>query len=265
MGAKKRRHNKFVGQHPVCCFCGGKTPTETIDHVPSIQLFYAKQRPSGLEFPACLSCNSATSKAEQIVAAFSRLYPDPAPGQEAEEQQTVIEHAFNNAPGLIHEVQPSARQQRNFLKARNIPATAFPPSEVPILNADGPILSAAFQTFGLKLFCGLHYEHAKRIIPPDGGVAMRLFTNIDLFEKRIPTELLNYLGPAKTLKQGEKEVGNQFWYNFAVGEEGGIGCYAAFFRQSFMLMGFVFFNIERFPVIEGMTPHRPRKPMAQSA
>jgi len=259
MGFAKIRRERFFAKHPICCFCGGGTPATTVDHVPSIQVFYARQRPAGLEFPACASCNSATSNAEQIVAAFSRMYPDAATEAEAEENERVFAAAFNNAPGLIRELQPSARQSRNFLKQRNLSPIDHPPSEVPILNADGPILNAAFQAFGLKLFCALHYEHSGKIVPPQGAVGVRVFTNVEVADGKITPKLLDILGPAHTLRQGKKEVGDQFFYRFTIGEEGNIGYFVGFFREAFVIMGFIHFDGSRFPVIKGLTPLHPLK------
>jgi hypothetical protein len=64
---------RLLAARPFCCFCGGKTSATTLDHQPPIILFPDRNRPKGMEFPACLPCNKSTSADEPVVALIARL------------------------------------------------------------------------------------------------------------------------------------------------------------------------------------------------
>lgn len=71
MGKKSIRTKKFIKKHPNCCFCGGESVTETIDHIPPRSLFLGKKYPKEFEFPACGSCNNKTSNEEDAARLIS--------------------------------------------------------------------------------------------------------------------------------------------------------------------------------------------------
>lgn len=72
--------HEFAKLHPFCCFCGGSTKTETIDHQPPKILFPDKKRPKGLEFPACKVCNEQSRYADSLVSLLARFTGGHRPG-----------------------------------------------------------------------------------------------------------------------------------------------------------------------------------------
>jgi hypothetical protein len=47
IGDSKRRKNKFLAEHPWCCFCGGSEKATTEDHQPARSLFDGRRWPEG--------------------------------------------------------------------------------------------------------------------------------------------------------------------------------------------------------------------------
>src|SRR5262245_13493291 len=47
IGDSKRRKNKFLAEHPWCCFCGGSEKAITEDHQPARSLFDGRGWPEG--------------------------------------------------------------------------------------------------------------------------------------------------------------------------------------------------------------------------
>jgi hypothetical protein len=205
---KRRRRQAFLKQHPICCFCGGSTPTTTVDHVPSIQMFTLRQRPQGLEAPACESCNQATRQHEQVAAMLGRIYPDGPTEAEREEVQRIMRSVKNNCPGLLEEMMPSQRQKQRFAQSRH----SLPVHAAGALNCSGPLVNRSVQIFGAKRGFALHYATTGRIVPPEGGVAVRWYSNYDAMIGEIPAKLFEILGLPRTLKQGEWSVRDQFKY-----------------------------------------------------
>ena len=75
-------------------------------------------------------------------------------------------------PGLLEEMCPSAEQEQRFARIR-LSGLGEP------LNCSGPMLNTCIQNFGAKLGFALHYLQSDRIVPPEGGVAVRWFTNYE--------------------------------------------------------------------------------------
>ncbi len=61
------------------------------------------------------------------------------------------------------------------------------------------------------------------------------FTNASALRGELPIELIQLLPAPRTLKQGEREVGDQFKYSWAITEEKRHSAFYATFRQSFAI------------------------------
>ena len=195
-----KRLRAFLAEHPMCCFCGGEVPATSIDHVPSRQMFSLRRRPKGLEFPACETCNKATAGHEQVAAMLARVYPDPVSKDEQDEVKRIMRSVKRQQPLLFAELAPSWRQQYDFQRSMGASTSGG------ALNAGGPILNRSIKAFGAKLALALHYEETGQIIPADGGVAVRWYTNWDRMHDRIPASIFPLIGGPKTLQQGRLSV-----------------------------------------------------------
>src|SRR5262249_23592812 len=89
--------------------------------------------------------------------------------------------------------------------------------------------------FGAKLGLALHYEALDSPVPTSGGVQAMFFTNVSALRGDCPKEIIGLLPTPRTLKQGRREVGDQFQYSWALTEEKRHSLFYATFRQSFAI------------------------------
>lgn len=241
---KSKKSQQFIKQHPYCCFCGGTTFTETIDHVPSKQIFRLKQRPKGLEFPACKICNELSGPHELVAALLSRVLSFKQMSiLEKRELQKLFRAVDRSRHGLLKELWPTWQQQYdyNHLNHPDKPRGGGP------LNAGGPMLNQSIQLFGAKMCLALHYEHKKVIVPPSGGVMIRWYSNWDRITNNIPDVIFELFQKNVTLVQGKWDVKDQFSYSYAFPENSDMSAFFCTFRKSFAFVGFIRHDINKFP------------------
>ena len=239
---KKRRKEAFLKEHPFCCFCGGAAPATTWDHVPSRQMFDGRRRPKGLEVPACMACNSATSRYEQIAAMCGRIFPDATDPSVSEETAKIIKAVNRSDPGLLEEMQASPEQMSRLPGIRQ-----HVPQAAGVLNCNGPLLNQAVEIFGAKLGFALHYWKTGRIVPKGGGVSVRWYTNYNFVDGSFPEHILSIMGAPVTLRQGSQSVAEQFRFGFAIPETQEMGAYLSTFRLSFAVLSWVSEDAKVFP------------------
>lgn len=241
MGEAKQRRTrtqKFIEQNPYCCYCGGTTPADTVDHIPSRQMFVGRHRPQGLEVPACRACNELTRQHEQVAAMLARFYPDPRTPEEAQELDKILKAVRRNHPLLFSELQPSWLQLYDYKANQDAPGSKLPRLGGP-LNANGPHLNESMEVFSAKLCFGLYSNHGGHPVGVGGGVATRWYTNYDRLTGRMPTEVLDLFPNRDTLTQGKWSVSDQFEYLWALTEDSRAGGFVAMFRKAFAVIGFV--------------------------
>lgn len=263
MGEKKKRLEIFKEKHPKCCFCGGDTQTESIDHVPPRIFFEKKHRPDGMLFPACNSCNNRTSQNEQIAALIFRAGNDTFEGEEEKVLNRLLSGIRNNHPGLLESMNLSTREKRQFMRERGIrPVYDYTPSKFPIIGLDNPLIHESIKLVGSKLGAALHYQHTRKIIPQTGRLFITWRSNIQIHEKGLPEKFLNVLGPPNTLKQGTFEVSEQFSYRYACSENNQITCFIALFHSQAAIIGIVHSNPSNVDIFKDDDPdvYRPFPP-----
>ncbi len=228
--ARRRAHERLLADHPVCIYCAGTNPASTIEHMPPIIMFNQRQRPKGLEFPTCKECNNGTRLTDLVASLLGRVYPDSESDPQKKEIKKLLSAVSNNVPGLLEEMMVDEADQ---IRARqDIPN--MPPGSA-VLRANGPILTSHMSTFGAKLGLALHFEAHGSFVPQDGGVQSLYFTNVNAARGELPMQLIDLLPPARTLRQGRKEVSDQFSYSFQLTEERRHSVFYAVFRQSFAI------------------------------
>lgn len=249
---KSKRLGQFIKRHPYCCFCGGVNPTETIDHVPAKIMFRQKHRPEGLESPACQSCNQSTKSHEQVAAMLARIDTDTRSAIDREEISKLMKAVSNNRPMLFAEMKPSWRQEYDFYNSLNLPQKA-----AGAFNASGPLLNESIQIFGAKLCYAYHYHHTKQIVPVNGGVGIRWYTNWDKYNNQLPDDLIGLFKDISTLRQGQWSVEKQFSYSYITTSDSTMAVYYTVFNDAFAVAGFVVHDIKKIAETKGLNPHRP--------
>ncbi len=196
-------------------------------------MFRARRRPKGLEFPSCHRCNEGTRLSDLAAAMIGRSFPDAETEFEKAEMKGLLTAVSNNIPGLLQEMHIGTAGQKI---AKNRLAVRINGG---FLRANGPLVSSHMQAFSAKIGFALYFELTKRIIPMEGGVAVRWFSNYERLEGTFPHTVFDYLLPPNTLKQGKFEVSDQFGYQWRMAEENQMGMFFAYFRQSFAVLAFV--------------------------
>ena len=72
--------------------------------MPPKTMFYGKQRPKGLEFPACEGCNHGSSHADLVASLIGRTQLAEPTSAQIQEFAGILSAVRNNIPGLIDEM-----------------------------------------------------------------------------------------------------------------------------------------------------------------
>lgn len=240
MSSKRDKKKLFLAQHPFCCFCGGKIRAQEIDHIPSRVLFDNRQWPEGYEFPACVACNRATRHAEQVVAMLSRIFPDARTEEGAREVEERTRAVAHNYPGLLEEMRPSVRQVRDAIEKYGIQKSAgASAADMPLLHVGGPLVNSTVEQFGRKLFLALYYKHTRTILPAEGGIAVRWYSNLQIENEEIPRQLAEIVRVVPTLERCNTNLCDQFFYRYGITDTQKLAVFLAFFRRSFAVLGYL--------------------------
>jgi hypothetical protein len=215
---------------PGCIYCAGENVATTIEHMPPISVFEGRQRPKGLEFPACEACNNNTSHSDLAAAMLSRIWPDGETETHKHEVKKLMDAVSNNIPGVLTEMYIGRAGQKLARKQNNLPPDTH------TLRMDGPLLTAHLETFAAKIGFALHYDVRGAPVPSSGGVRAMWFSNLQALNGQIPDILFEMLPSPSTLRQGSKSVEKQFLYSYATGESDHM-LYFASFRESFAVAG----------------------------
>ena len=227
-GLLARRANKrirFHEQHPLCCFCGGGTASEEIDHLPSRACFDNRDYPDGFEFPSCRNCNISTKDDEQVVALFSRMLANPAAPAVPNEIRRYVAGVANNNADVIAEIGRAITRLGENHHVLEI----------------GDAAHQAFTNVLTRWSKAFHYRETGVIVPADGRIHVQYFTNANA--RYIPPEALE--GRLHRLRRNGRNIGDQFAYVTRNDpNRPDLGYYTAAFRRSFLAIMLVDFHGE---------------------
>jgi hypothetical protein len=248
--SKRRAHAAALIAYPWCIYCGD--PATTVEHMPPRMMFLGKQRPKGLEFPTCAECNNGTSHADLVASLLGRTFPEPPSEQGQNDLAKLLRAVSNNVPGLLQEMYVGTGGQK--IARRNIPKM---PAGTGVLRADGPLVSGHMTVFAAKLGYALHFQAFGKPVPSGGGVQPLWVSNAQAARDELPTSVIELLPPAQTLRQGKKEVSDQFEYSWLATEDRRHSVFSGVFRSSFAVFAisaldrseFLEKNADRFPII----------------
>ena len=203
----------------MCAFCGGGTPSETVEHCPPRALFQFKAWPEGFEFPACKSCNSDTSDDDLIVAMLSRFSADGEEGDRDSRAEGLIKNVNAQFPGLIISMMPTHLEARKRNRALGIrPAPGQLHQDIAPITIPKRVHEAV-ATFASKIAKALYYQSAKRIFPNDGSLLLHWFTNVELVKTgsyKMFDAMAQVPGHAPVLKRASKLLNDQFEFKLSL-------------------------------------------------
>jgi hypothetical protein len=120
VGERKRKltkNQRFLADHPYCCFCGGTVAAMTADHVPNRAFFVNRDWPEGYEFPSCSDCQVGSRVSELVCAAVMRAAP--APNEFVVDEVARLFRGFShNDPDAWKEFVGVERTRRSFFPHR---------------------------------------------------------------------------------------------------------------------------------------------------
>jgi hypothetical protein len=210
---KLKRQQRLLTENPLCCFCGGLTPSSTVDHVPPQACFQAGFFPEGFEFPACKSCNSSSRKDDQIFAYHIQLADPNWANKDVKTLLRIQNGVRNNFPGALPNTSLTNDQKRKALAEMGIE----PPADDILTNLPLAGISKEFrdsaQTIGRKLGCALYFKETGKPLTKEHFIWTATF-HMPGPNAQILTDYLANLLPDER-KGGRKNVknyGNRFGY-----------------------------------------------------
>jgi len=236
---KRRRLADILKDEPICIYCG--SPATTLDHMPPITLFNNRDRPKGMEFPACELCNGGTKRTEQVVAMLCRAMCEPTGVTTAPDAKAIMQAVKNNDLKTYLEFRPSAEQ---LVRASSVYPRGGP------INI-GPRCRAHMRVFLSKLGMALYRQVVGRRLPSTGGVRSLWYSNFQALSKSFPGEALIGLPRFEALAQGRKTTDGQFEYTWQTTDTGRLFRFVVVFRFSFLANIFVATEREAFDDLPG--------------
>lgn len=235
MGQSKQAKRAFYEAHPFCCFCGGLTKAETIDHQPARVFFKGRQWPEGFAFPACDQCNQVSKGAKRVLAMLIHGEGEETDGKYAAHVAS-LEREF---PGLVKSMLPdSTREIRNILKKKNLNrpgGVSF--SEVPLVKLKTDFWQPHIELFSRKIMLALHYQCFKVPLSSSGRLWFFNNTNVDFMAGDFPSEMLAMMGNLARPTRQNRFLDDQFLVRWGFSDQGPTGIFSAQFQGKFTVSG----------------------------
>lgn len=223
MGMRKVRKDAFLKAHPLCIFCGGTAPTETVEHCPPRAMFQDRAWPEGLEFPACSTCNHGSADDDLLITFLARTDPFSDAGDSDGRMPEIIQSVHQKFPQLVGKMLPSAVEARAINRRLGIvPAPGATNQEAgPVRVTDE--MHKAVQVFAGKLTKAIYYMHTKQVFPADGRIGLKWFTNADLFTNkgryRVFESFQGLDGIVPELVRSRSMLNDQFEYKLSLSSD----------------------------------------------
>ena len=236
MGSATRYRKKFLTDHSICAFCGGKAQATTIEHCPPRAMFQHRQWPVGFEFPSCAMCNHGTDDQDLLISVFAKMNPfvetvdmdGTLPGQ--------MRMVNKQYPGMFQRMMPSASAAKRINREMGLsPRHGQTHQETGVVKVPDE-LHGAVCVLAKKLSKGIFYRETGQVFPNDGCLLLNWFTNADLVRdgKYVVFDLLKEMaGEVPPTVRSGKHLGEQFEYKFSLAAEKNVFVLQSRFGGSF--------------------------------
>lgn len=232
VGRGKKRLEELKLHHPFCCFCGGTTPTETVEHAPPKAFFKDKNRLKGLEFPACRRCNNGSSQLDQVASLLCLAMSDALNNNIDQDYiERLIRGVRNNTPEVLDYL--SGPAQKDIVRIRGLFLNTMR------VTFDRRLMTEWLNPWAAKQAYALWYEHSKSILDENSSVFTCWLTNDKLIRSGIPSKLFDIATEPGFLIQGSKTSSEQFFYRYSANFDIGIGLFAIGAQNSALAIALV--------------------------
>jgi hypothetical protein len=199
--------------------------------MPPKAMFAGKHRPAGLEFASCIPCNNGARQSDLVAAYIGRCFPDATTEAELADLHRYTGALKQHLPAVLYEMRPPRAREKHLMRRLGM-------TEGGALSLGGPHVTAHLQAFAARLGLALHFEKTGVIVPPEGGIAARVFTNVDFLTETVPQVVIDSLS-ARALQAGRWTTEDQFLYDVVVAEDTkAMTMSFATFRFSFAVLSF---------------------------
>jgi hypothetical protein len=189
-------------------------------------MFRDRHRPGGMEYAACKACDNGTRGSDAVAALMARLHPNNG----KESWQAVEVRKLRSA---IDAYASGVREEMSLPGKFNHEWARRPGSgvlqRVVRVHADGPRIKGHLSIFGAKLAMALYREHVGVALSLDGAVWCQFALNAGMTQEHLNARV-QILPLFETLKQGSKNVRDQFVYRYNCDERSVIAALAQFHR-----------------------------------
>jgi hypothetical protein len=202
MGEASRRKARFLNEHPVCCYCGGDYPAESIDHAPPKGFFRGKYRVSGLEVPSCNYCNSRHADIDDFFAFLGHMQDSASDNRVEARLPSMISSAMKRFPDAVLQLASSAERvwapQGRLIQPRT--QVRFDHNDIRFTVA----YSSA------RLAAAICYNASRQILRSGTRIWVRWNSNGNPFPPDILSRMAQKLPGYVTLQQGIINQSDQF-------------------------------------------------------
>lgn len=218
---KSRKREEILAGEQRCIYCISRP--DSLEHMPPKSIFGTIQRPSGLEFASCTSCNSGSRASDAAAALLARIDPDHTTNlTDLKKARQLLSTLTRHAPNFVQELFDPAKREAGWAKGRSqflAPMTR--------LTLDGPATTALMQAFGAKLGMALFREHTGSPLNAEGFVFVQHYFNAGLYRAEVESTI-SILPMFGQLAQGKKQSGRLFNYRFNTDERSILAAFCAF-------------------------------------
>jgi hypothetical protein len=221
---RRKRLSDLKEEWRNCCFCGGQGINEEWDHQPGKLLFPDKQRPKGLEFPACKRCNVLSKGDEAVVAFLARLGGSTRASWSIDNAaRKAVRGARNQNSRLIDQLVRSSHDVTVqigglFRRAKQV-------------EFERQDWERSVSLVGAKISLGLYFLHTKRIVPCEGIVTVLTGSNRRENAGEFYRAVLS-LPHAGGLNMGKSNADSSFFYRFQTEDDEKCAIFGLVFYES---------------------------------